>query len=325
VPLFPPIEPYDSGMLDVGDGQSVYWECCGNPDGKPALYLHGGPGSGASTGARRYFDPDRFRVVLLDQRGCGRSSPSAVDPGTDLSVNTTQHLIRDIEKLRELQAVEAWSVLGISWGTTLALAYAQAHPSRVDGLVLAAVTNSTAAEVRWITEDVGRIFPEGWARLAGAVPPRLRSERLVDAYATLLADPDPQVREHAAREWCRWEDTHVSLMPGYQPEERFQDPDFRYLFARLVTHYWRNAAFLPDGQLLENAPTLDGIPGALIHGRYDVSGPLDTAWHLHQRWSTSRPHVIDDAGHGGSTSFTDTIVDSLISVANSATAGNGSP
>ena len=244
---FPAIEPYDSGMLDVGDGHQVYWECCGNPAGKPALYLHGGPGSGCSPGQRRFFDPDAYRVVLFDQRGCGRSRPLASEPDADLSANTTAHLIADIEALRQLHGVERWTVLGLSWGTTLGLAYAQAHPQRVDALVLALVTTTSRREVEWITRDVGRIFPREWDRFAAAVPDTLRHLPLVDAYATLLFDADPAVREHAAREWCAWEDAHVSLTPGHRPNPRYDDPEFRLRFARLVTHYWRHAAFLGGG------------------------------------------------------------------------------
>jgi proline iminopeptidase len=216
-------------MLDVGDRQTVYWECCGEPRGRPALFLHGGPGGGCGPGARRFFDPEQFRVVLFDQRGCGRSRPWASDPDTDLSVNTTAHLIEDIEKLRELHEVDRWTVLGMSWGTTLGLAYAQAHPDCVAGLVLALVTTTSGREVRWITEDVGRVFPREWDRFAAAIPDSLRGLRLVDAYATLLADPDPVVRQRAAREWCAWEDAHISLGPGHQPTPRFDDPDFRFL------------------------------------------------------------------------------------------------
>ncbi len=308
---FPAIEPYDSGLLDVGDGQQVYWECCGNPDGKPALYLHGGPGSGCTPGQRRFFDPDAYRAVLFDQRGSGRSRPLANEPDADLSVNTTVHLIADIEALRRLLGVERWVVLGLSWGATLGQAYAQAHPQRVEALVLGAVTTTSRREVEWITHDVGRIFPREWDRFAAAVPDALRRLPLVDAYATLLVDADPAVRERAAREWCAWEDAHVSLAPGYRPNPRYDDPEFRLRFARLVTHYWRHAAFLEDDQLLRDAPTLDGIPGELIHGRYDVSGPLETAWRLSQRWTTSRLHVIDDAGHGDGDAFLAAIMDAL--------------
>jgi proline iminopeptidase len=300
------MEPYSRGMLDVGDGQSVYWECWGNPAGRPAVYLHGGPGSGAAPAARRYFDLDRFRVLLFDQRGCGRSRPSAGDPRTDLAANTTQHLVADIERLREL-------------------AYAEAHPDRVDGLVLALVTTTSAREVQWITEDVGRLFPRDWDRFVDAVPERLRGHRLVDAYAALLADPDPAVRERAAREWCRWEDTHVSLAPHHRPNPRFDDPDFRYLFARLVTHYWRHHAFLDDGRLIRDATALDAVPGVLIHGRYDVSGPLETAWRLHGRWSASELRIVDDAGHGGGGSFLSAVSTAVRAVADAGPVGRTRP
>ena len=304
------IEPYDSGTLDVGDGQRLYWECCGNRAGRPAVFLHGGPGSGCTLAHRGFFDPDAYRVLFFDQRGSGRSRPLASEPNADLSVNTTAHLVADIETLREHHRVTRWTVAGVSWGSTLALAYAQTHPHRIDALVLGAVTTTSRREVEWITRDVGRIFPQEWDRFTAAVPDRLRHLPLVDAYATMLFDADAAIREHAAREWCVWEDTHVSLFPGYRPNPRYEDPEFRLRFARLVTHYWRNAAFLEENQLLENAPVLDGIPGVLVHGRYDVSGPLETAWRLSQRWTTSRLQVIDDAGHGGG-SFAAAVTDAL--------------
>lgn len=197
---FPPFEPYDSGMLDVGDSHQVYWECCGNRTGKRALYLHGGPGSGFSPGQRRFFDPNAYRVVLFDQRGSGRSRPLASAPDADLSANTTAHLIADIEALREFQKVERWTILGMSWGTTLGLAYAQAHLRRVEALVLALVTTTSRREAEWITHDVGRIFPREWKRFVTAVPDTLRHLPLADAYATLLFDADPVIREHASRE-----------------------------------------------------------------------------------------------------------------------------
>jgi len=308
---FPTIEPYDAGMLDVSDGHCLYWECCGNPDGKAAIYLHGGPGSGCTPGQRRWFDPDVYRIVLFDQRGCGRSRPLASAPDADLGRNTTAHLVADIEALRRHLGVESWTILGMSWGTTLGLAYAQAHMERVSALVLALVTTTSRREVEWLTHDVGRIFPREWDRFATAVPDTLRHLPLVDAYAMLLFDPDPAVRADAAREWCAWEDAHVSLTPGHVPNPRYEDPEFRLRFARLVTHYWRNAAFLEEDQLLRDAPMLYGIPGVLVHGRYDVSSPLETAWRLSQRWTTSQLHVLADAGHGGGDSLTSTIVEAL--------------
>lgn len=293
------IEPFESGMLDVGDGHRLYWECCGNPQGRPALFLHGGPGSGCSPGQRQLFDPSTFRAVFFDQRGSGRSRPLASDDGADLRTNTTAHLIADIESLREYLVIESWTILGMSWGSTLGLAYAQAHPENVDAIVLSLVTTTSRREVEWLTEGVGRIFPREWERFASAVPESMRHLRLVDAYATLLFDADPAVRERAARDWCAWEDAHVSLAPGHRPNPKFEDPAFRLRFARLVTHYWSHAAFLEEDQLLRDAPILNGIPGALIHGRYDVSSPLETALEISRRWATCRLEIIEDAGHGG--------------------------
>ncbi len=298
-PRFPPIEPFDSGMLDVGVGHRVYWECCGNPDGTPALFLHGGPGSGCSANHRRFFDPKRYRVVLFDQRGCGRSRPLASLPDADLSSNTTGDLVADIELLREQLGVRSWTILGVSWGCTLGLAYAQAHPDHVDALILALVTTTSRREVQWLTYDVGRIFPQEWALFAAAVPPEMRDLPLVDAYGALLFDSDSVVRERAASEWCRWEDAHVSLTPGHAPDTRFLDPEFRLGFSRLVTHYWKHAAFVEDERLIRDAALLNGIPGVLIHGRYDVSSPLETAWRLSRGWTTSELNILHDAGHGG--------------------------
>ncbi len=258
---FAPIEPYDSGMLDVGDGHEMYWECCGNPDGKPALYLHGGPGSGSSPGQRRFFDPEIYRAVLIDQRGSGRSRPLASEPDTDLSLNTTHHLIADIELLRQHLGIDSWTtILGLSWGTTLALAYAETHVERVKSLLLGFVTTTSRSEVEWITQDVRRIFPQEWDRFVEAIPEELRHLRPVDAYARMLNDPDPAVCEQAAIEWCTWEDAHVSLTPGAGPSLRYEDPEFRLRFARLVTHYWSNHAFLEEDQLIRDVSTLERYP-----------------------------------------------------------------
>jgi proline iminopeptidase len=294
-----PIEPFKSDILQLADGTSLYWEASGNPKGKPALYLHGGPGSGAQTWYRQHFDPERLLIVSFDQRGCGRSRPLVTDPGYDLRSNTTQALLTDIEQLREHLAVERWLLTGVSWGTTLALAYAQAYPERVSELVLAAVTNTSRAEVNWITETIGCIFPEAWAEFEQRAS-RGAGERLIDAYYRLIRDPNPQTRERAAAAWCKWEDIHVSLNPGAKPSARFFNPDFRMLFATLVIHYFANAAFLDGREILENMEQIVHLPGVLIHGRLDISGPLQTAWQLHQRWSNSRLIVVENEGHGGS-------------------------
>ncbi|MEV1331439.1 prolyl aminopeptidase [Micromonospora costi] len=309
--MYPAVEPYAHGLLDVGDGQLVYWETCGNPDGKPAVVLHGGPGSGATAGWRRYFDPDRYRVVLFDQRGCGRSRPHAADPAVDLSVNTTAHLVADIERLRTHLGVDRWLVLGASWGSTLGLAYAQRHPDRVSELVLFSVVTTSRREVTWITRDMGRLFPAEWARFRDGVPPDERDGDLADAYARLLADPDPAVRERAARDWCAWDDTHVRTVPGWRPDPRFDDPEFRMLSARLVTHYWRHAAFLPDGQLLREAGRLAGIPGVLVHGRLDVSSPADIPWQLARSWPDARLDLVESAGHGARHGIGDRVLAAL--------------
>ena len=298
-PRYPPIEPYESGMLDVGDGHSLYWEVCGNPDGKPAVVLHGGPGSGCSPGHRRMFDPQRYRIVLFDQRHAGRSTPSASEPVVDLSTNTTTHLVADMERLRLHLGVDKWLVRGGSWGVTLALAYAQAYPEHVSELVLAAVTSGDRRETDWITRDMGRVFPREWERFRDGVPPEAHDTDLSAAYARLLHDPDPDVRARAAQNWCDWEDTHVSLAPGAEPDLSIAAPAFQLAFARIVTHYWSNGCFLTGRQLIRGAGRLAGIPAVLIHGRYDVSSPLDTAWALHRAWPDSELVIIGDAGHGG--------------------------
>ncbi len=297
---FARVDPYDEGMLDVGDGHRVAWSIAGNPNGKAAIVLHGGPGSGCSPAFRRWFDPQRYRVVLMDQRGSGRSTPHASDPYVDLSTNTTHHLVADIERLREHLAIERWLVWGGSWGTTLGLAYAEAHPDRVTEMILVSVVTTTADEVEWVTRAMGRIFPEEWARFRDGVPPAERDGNLAAAYARLLQDPDPAVHQLAALRWCEWEDTHVATHPDHVHDDRYDDPRFRLAFARLVTHYWSNAAFLEDGALMRDAERLVGIPGVLVHGRLDISGPPDIAWRLAERWPSAELVLIGGAGHGAS-------------------------
>jgi proline iminopeptidase len=248
---------------------------------------------------RGLFDPSRYRVVLFDQRNSGCSTPSATDPVVDLSANTTQHLVADIEALRVHLGIERWLVEGGSWGVTLALAYAQAYPERVTELVLAAVTNGDLRDTDWITRDMGRVFPREWERFRDGVPSAERDGDLSAAYSRLLNDPDSEVRAKAARGWCEWEDTHISLAPGATPSLSVADPAFQLAFARLVTHYWSHGCFLEDGQLVRDIERLHGIPAVLIHGRYDVSSPLGTAWALHRAWPGSELVVLDDTGHGG--------------------------
>jgi proline iminopeptidase len=297
-PVYRVSAPNGSGRLAVGAGHELYWEERGDPAGRPAVVLHGGPGSGAASWWAGLLDPAAYRIVLFDQRGCGRSTPDAGDPGSDLAANTTQHLIADVERLRELLGVERWLVLGGSWGSTLALAYAQRQPRRVAALVLFSVATTTAREVEWVTRGVGRLFPAEWERFVAGVPLADRDGDLAAAYARLLADPDAAVRERAARDWCAWEDRHVRTRPDQEPDPRYADPAFRMRFARLVTHYWRNAAFLADGELLAGVARLAGVPCVLVHGRLDVSSPLDVPWRLARAWPGCELVVIEDEGHG---------------------------
>lgn len=296
--MHPPTEPFDSDLLDRPDGARLYWETSGNPSGLPALYLHGGPGSGLGRGGyRRRFDPERYRVVGLDQRGCGRSTPWAVDDLAHLDDLTTTALIADVEALRVHLGVGSWLVHGVSWGSTLALAYALAHPDRVTALVLTAVTTGGRDEIDWITEGVGRVFPEAWERFAAGVPDGVR---VVEHHARRLRDPDPAVRAAAADAWDAWESTHVSLDPAWQPGPLHEDPRDRANFATLVTHFWAHDCFLVgDDAVLARAHRLAGTPGVLVHGRHDVSGPVITPWRLHRAWPGSELHVVESEGHGG--------------------------
>ena len=294
--LYPEIEPDESGMLDVGDGNRVYWESCGNPAGKPAVVLHGGPGSGCTPGHRRFFDPDRYHVFLFDQRNCGRSTPHAADFTTHLAANTTAHLVRDLEQLRALVGVERWLLYGHSWGSTLGLAYAEQYPERVSEIVLLAVTTTRRSEIDWLYHGVGRFFPEAWERFrAGAASPGGELD-LVAAYHQLLEDDDDAVRWRAADDWCAWEDAVIESGGDARPNPRYADPRFRMAFARIVTHYFHHGAWLDDGALLNRAARLRGIPGVLIHGRLDLGGPLVTAWELSRAWPGSELVVVD-AGH----------------------------
>jgi proline iminopeptidase len=293
--VYPPIQPYAHGLLDVGDGHLLYWECCGNPAGLPALVLHGGPGSGCTENARRPFDPAIYRIVLFDQRNSGRSLPHASEPDVDFATNTTAHLIADIERLRAHLGIERWLVSGGSWGCTLGLAYAQAYPARVRALVLAAVATTTRAEIDWITRGIRAFFPAEWARFSAGKNP----ETLCSDYHQLLMHSNAAIRDQAAQDWCDWETAIVKLHPGDAPHPRYADPRFRLGFARVVTWYWRHAAWLEEGALLAAMPRLAGIPGVLLHGRLDIGTPLATAWHLAQAWPGSRLVVIERSGHDG--------------------------
>jgi proline iminopeptidase len=310
VSLYPEFEPYEAGLLDVGGGHRVHWEVSGNPNGKPALLLHGGPGSGSSPFSRRLFDPTAYRIVQFDQRNCGRSTPHASEPDVDLSTNTTAHLVDDCERVREMLGIERWLVWGVSWGTTLGLAYAEAHRERVTEMILASVVGTTAREVEWITRSMGRVFPEEWERFRDVVPAGDRDGDLSLAYSRMLHASDASTRERAAQAWCDWEDTHIATYAGHHHDPRYDDPRFRMGFARLVTHYWSNTAFVEGDRLLRDAHVLGDLPGVLINGRLDISGPPDIAWELARAWPGAELILIGDAAHGtGHRSTVEAIVD----------------
>ena len=305
-------DPDQQGMLEVGDGNLVYWEAGGNPDGKPALVVHGGPGSGFRPGVRQRFDLERYRVVAFDQRGCGRSTPHASDPATGMSCNTTAHLIADMERLRGHLGIDRWLLYGYSWGSTLILAYAEQYPERVSEIVIASVTTTRRSEIDWLYRGVGRFFPEQWERfLAGArgTPP---DGDIVGAYARLAGHPDAAVRERATADWCAWEDAVLSgETKGTSSPYSGRPPLARLALVRICSHYFANGAFLAEGGLLREAGRLAGIPGVLIHGRLDMGGPLDTAWELARAWPDARLLVVEEAGHLGNETTRNHVTDAL--------------
>ncbi|WOK38029.1 prolyl aminopeptidase [Sphingomonas sp. C3-2] len=290
--LYPPIEPYRSGHLDTGDGHSVYWEQCGNPDGIPVVFLHGGPGAGCSPQHRRLFDPARYNIMLFDQRGCGRSRPHA-----ELENNTTWHLVADIERLRDMAGAEQWLVFGGSWGSSLALAYAETHPERTSGLILRGIFTVRQSEIDWYyQEGASWLFPDLWE---GFLAPIAEDERhdLVGAYRRRLTHDDPAVRIEAARAWSRWEGSTIKLVPDAALIDSFTGDEFAIAFARIENHYFVHKGWLEDEQLIRNAHRLKDIPGVIIQGRYDAATPPRTAWDLHRAWPEAAFHMIGDAGH----------------------------
>jgi proline iminopeptidase len=290
--LYPPIEPYESGMLDVGDGHQLYWEVCGNPAGKPAVFLHGGPGGGCNANHRRLFDPAVYKVLLFDQRGCGRSTPHA-----ELEANTTWHLVADIERLRVLIGAERWLVFGGSWGSTLALAYAETHPERVSELILRGIFTLRRAEIDWYYQTgASAVFPDKWERFLLPIPEAERGD-LVAAYRRRLTDPDREVRIEAARAWSLWEGETITLLPDAGLSTAFGKDDFAVAFARIENHYFSHGGWIDEGQLIRDAGKLKGIPGVIVHGRYDMACPTTTAWDLHRAWPEAEFHIVEGAGH----------------------------
>jgi proline iminopeptidase len=290
--LYPQLEPYAHGLLDVGDGHRVYWETCGNPDGKPVVFLHGGPGAGCHADHRRQFNPERWRILLFDQRGCGRSTPFA-----SLDANTTWHLVADIERLRQLLGVERWLVFGGSWGSALALAYAETHPERVGGLILRGIFTLRRWELQWYYQHgASLLFPDKWEGFLAPIPAEEQDD-LIAAYHRRLTDPDPAVRLLAARAWSLWEGETVTLLPNAAYSSRHAGDDYALAFARIENHYFVHGGWLEEGQLIRDAHRLRAIPAVIIQGRYDIATPAATAWDLHRAWPEARFILIEGAGH----------------------------
>ena len=288
-------------MLDVGDGQSVYYEECGNPDGLPAVFLHGGPGGGCSPWHRRCFDPARYRIVLTDQRGCGRSRPPAWAPEADLSANTTWHLVADLELLRAHLGISSWLVFGGSWGSALALAYAERHPEHVLALVLRGIFTLRARELDWYYEGAGAdmIYPDQWEAFVAAAGPDVAPGGYIRRYHELLGDPDPAVHGPAARAWTTWEAATSSLLRDQDHIDKVQDPAFATAFARIENHFFIHRGWMEDGQLIAGADVLAAhqIPGTIVQGRYDIPCPMGTAWALHRAWPQAELVVTPASGH----------------------------
>ena len=296
--LYPEIEPYEQGFLAVDDGHRVYWETCGNPHGKPALVLHGGPGSGCTPWHRRLFDQSAYRLVLFDQRNCGRSTPHASALETSLESNTTAHLIADIEQLRQHLNIDRWLVFGGSWGCTLALAYAESYPERVTDMILFGITTGRYQEIDWLFRGgVAIFFPEQWERLRKALPEAERDGDIVEAYYRRLNDANLTVRQQAAEACCLWESATPAWPPLTGLAPRFTNPTFALAFARIVTHYMHHKLWLEDGSLLRDADVLADIPGILVNGRFDFQAPIAYAWELKRVWLRAELVMVDNAGH----------------------------
>ncbi len=290
--LYPPIHPFRTGVLETGDGHQVYWELCGNPHGKPAVFLHGGPGAGCSPDHRRLFDPKRYCVLLFDQRGCGRSRPAA-----SLDNNTTWDLVADMERLRVLLGIEKWLVFGGSWGSTLALTYAQAHPARVSALILRGIFALRREELNWYyQEGASWVFPDLWEEFLAPIPVVERGD-LMAAYRRRLVGDNREEQLAAARAWSLWEGQTITLQPSQAAAAQHGSDQFALAFARIENHYFVHNGWLEEGQLIRDAGKLLGIPGVIVQGRYDMATPVRTAWDLHRAWPEAEFHLVPDAGH----------------------------
>jgi proline iminopeptidase len=293
--LYPAVEPYDSGHIRVSPVHQLYYEQCGVPNGKPVVFLHGGPGAGLAPDYRRFFDPDAYRIILFEQRGAGRSIPHA-----SLDDNTTWHLVQDIEQIREHFGVEQWLVFGGSWGSTLALAYAESHPQRVRGLVLRGIFLCRPKEIRWFYEDsqgASAIFPDNWEPYFSLIPEAERGD-MIRAYYRRLTSEDESVRLEAAKAWAKWEASALKLLPDQSLIDEFTEPDKAIAVARIECHYFVNNCFFDtDNYLIEHVDRIREIPAVIVHGRYDVVCPFMNAWDLHRAWPEAELKIIPDAGH----------------------------
>lgn len=290
--FYPEIEPFETGFLDVGDGHTIYWERVGTKGAKPAVFLHGGPGGGTSPTQRRLFDPKLYDVLLFDQRGCGKSTPHA-----GLDANTTWHLVADTERLREMTGVDKWLVFGGSWGSTLALAYAETHPEHVSELVLRGIYTLTRAELDWYYQfGVSEMFPDKWERFQAPIPQHERHD-MMGAYRRYLTGTDRKKQLECAIAWSTWEGGTITLLPNPDYEAHFGEDDYAIAFARIENHFFVHGGWMDEGQLLRDAHKLRDIPGVIVHGRYDMPCPAKYAWQLHKAWPKADFHLIEGAGH----------------------------
>jgi proline iminopeptidase len=290
--LYPPIEPYETGMLEVGDGHTLYWERIGTPGARPAVFLHGGPGSGCSGKQRRQWDPALYDVLLFDQRGSGRSTPFA-----SLENNTTWDLVADIERLRAMCGHDKWQVFGGSWGSTLALSYAQTHPERVSELILRGIFLARRSEFDWLyTYGANELYPEGWDDFVRLIPEDERDD-LTEAYHRRLTSDDHDTKLAAAKAWSTWEGLTVTLLPDQEMLDEFTEDSHAIAIARIENHYFRHKCWLDKDQLLANAHRLKGIPGVIVQGRHDCCTPPAAAWALKQAWPEVDLQIIPDGGH----------------------------
>ncbi|MGD1880443.1 MAG: prolyl aminopeptidase [Kiloniellaceae bacterium] len=289
--LFPPIEPFSQGRLDLDGRHSMYWEVSGNPEGRPVVFLHGGPGAGAGPDHRRFFDPRTYRIVVFDQRGAGRSAPLG-----EIADNTTQHLIADMERLRDHLGIMRWHVFGGSWGSTLALAYAQAHPERVSALVLRGIFLGSEPEIDWFLYGMGKIYPENWRNFIAEIPEGERRD-LMAAFEKRLNHPDPKVHLPAARAWSVYEGSCSTLLPSPQTVAAFGEERHALGLARIEAHYFKNEVFMAPGQLLDGIAGIRNIPATIIQCRFDIVCPIETADTLHRAWPEADYLVVPDAGH----------------------------